>query len=229
MLAVALALIALALAGWLVSMRQAASPLPDDVSFDEDGFPDIDWEYWRSVNPDVIGWVTVPGTDIDQPIVQASTSDPTYYLHHDVYGKWSVYGCPYLDAECAEEGLDSDNAVVFGHHMNDGSMFADFAGYSDAGFAASHRKVLLQTPDSKRVLSVSFSRVIDAEKTVKRTSFADAADFADWYASELEAAAVTLTAEIPSQNTTFVTCSYSRFSNERTLVFASTATVRGAG
>ena len=52
----------------------------------EDGFPDIDWDWWKKENPDVIGWVTVPGTGIDLPICQARDEDPTFYLAHDAYG-----------------------------------------------------------------------------------------------------------------------------------------------
>lgn len=93
----------LALAGilgfTLYSMEQSGNPDPvpgKAVALDPYGFPEVDWDYWRSVNPDVIGWVTVPGTNIDSPIVQAHSDDPEYYLHHDVYRKYNVYGCPTL-------------------------------------------------------------------------------------------------------------------------------------
>lgn len=99
----------------------------------DDGFPVVDWEYWLSVNPDIAAWVSVPGTDIDYPVVQASAADPTFYLDHDVYRGWNPYGCPYLDAGCAERGIDSPLALMLAHHMNDGSMFSAFASYSDIG------------------------------------------------------------------------------------------------
>ena len=92
----------------------------------------------------MIGWVTVPGTNIDQPIVQAHADDPTYYLHHDIYKNYNIYGCPYLDSECEELGFESKNAVIFGHHMNDGSIFSAFAEYSDQEYAEEHQKILLQ-------------------------------------------------------------------------------------
>ena len=118
-------------AGLLVQSRSAATsfdPSPSlTVEDAEDGFPAVDWEYWQDVNPDVIGWVTVPGTPIDYPIVQAHADAPTWYLSHDVYGNWNIYGCPYLDADCEEEGFDSRVAYVFAHHMDDGSMFAPLA------------------------------------------------------------------------------------------------------
>ena len=59
-----------------------------------DGAPTVDWEFWLSVNPDIVAWVSVPGTDIDYPVVQASADDPTFYLDHDVYRGWKPTDAP---------------------------------------------------------------------------------------------------------------------------------------
>lgn len=134
---------AAALGLWLFSIHDRAadvdpSPILADASGSDaasDGAPTVDWEFWLSVNPDIVAWVSVPGTEIDYPVVQASADDPTFYLDHDVYRGWNPYGCPYLDAGCAGRGIDSPLALMFGHHMNDGSMFSAFANYSDRGFA----------------------------------------------------------------------------------------------
>lgn len=210
----------------LWSMEQAGNPSPggeaQEVSLDPYGFPEVDWEYWKSVNPDVIAWVTVPGTNIDSPIVQAHSDDPEYYLHHDVYGKYNVYGCPYLDAGCEAEGFKSYNSVVFGHHMNDQTVFSAFSKFTDKSFAQDNGKVLLQMPGEKHILSVKLADVINAANDKsKRTGFTDNADFAKWYGERVDAADMVLDAAVPSRNVTFVTCSYNRFKNERTLVFAS--------
>lgn len=219
----------LALAGilgfTLYSMEQSGNPDPvpgKAVSLDPYGFPEVDWEYWKSVNPDVIAWVTVPGTNIDSPIVQAHSDDPEYYLHHDVYGKYNVYGCPYLDAKCIDKGFESQNAVVFGHHMNDQTVFSAFSKFTDKSFAQDNSKVLLQMPGEKHILSVKLADVINAANDKsKRTEFTDDADFAKWYGERVDSADMVLDTAVPSRNVTFVTCSYNRFKNERTLVFAS--------
>ena len=104
---------AAALGLWLFSIHDRAadvdpSPISADASGSDaasDGAPTVDWEFWLSVNPDIVAWVSVPGTDIDYPVVQASADDPTFYLDHDVYRCWNPYGCPYLDAGCAGRGL----------------------------------------------------------------------------------------------------------------------------
>lgn len=188
----------------------------------DDGFPYVDWEYWRGVNPDVVGWITIPGTQIDFPIVQAPEWNPTYYLDHDVYREWNYVGCPYLDAECAQGGLmNSMNAVVFGHNMGWSSeMFADLANYSDESYATSHRQVFLQTPDTKRVYSVQAADVIPGWEAVKRVDFTDREDLFSWWGERYAASDMKLGKGAYAQSMlTLCTCSYNYWSSERTLVY----------
>ena len=111
---------AAAMFAFLLYCRQAAhtppSPdaIPESTVEDGDGFPAVDWDYWQDINPDVIGWVTIPGTTVDSPILQAHGDAPGYYLKHDVYGNYNPAGAIYLDADCEELGLSSRNAVILG-------------------------------------------------------------------------------------------------------------------
>lgn len=215
----------------------SVSPVPDAQAIEDaptadgSGFPDVDWEAWRAINPDVIGWITIPGTPVDYPIVQAPADDPTYYLKHDVYRKPNYMGCPYLDADCAEGGLlGSANAVVFGHNLGfgDTSMFNAVASYTDASFAQEHRRVLLQTPDGRREFEVQAADFIGGWEAQKRTRFDGEADFGQWYADRLTESDMRLTDEVvDSPIVTLCTCSYNRWAdNERTVVYAAPS---GAG
>ena len=188
----------------------------------DDGFPVVDWEYWLSVNPDIAAWVSVPGTDIDYPVVQASAADPTFYLDHDVYRGWNPYGCPYLDAGCAERGIDSPLALMLAHHMNDGSMFSAFASYSDIGFAEAHSEILLQTPEGKMRLSVIAADIVDSNTEYKRLDFAGTGDFDSWLGRLLAEADVVLDGDARAESVkAFCTCSYGRWNgHERTIVYA---------
>ena len=175
----------------------------------------------------MIGWITVPGTPIDYPIVQAQESDPDYYLKHDVYGDYNVYGCPYLDAGCRTGGLFASlNSVVFGHHMNDGSMFASVANYTDASFATDHAYILVQTPEEKRVYEVQAAEIIPGWEAAKRTDFKNTADFLAFYEERfalcgMKRAQDTRAVAETGHVLTLCTCSYNYWSqNERTLVYA---------
>ena len=93
----------------------------------------------------------MPGAGIDYPIVQAHEGDPDHYLRYDVYGGWNYHGVPYLHWKCADDGLlGAGNALVFGHHLNDGTMFSALACFSDAGYAEGHSPIILQTPRGRR-------------------------------------------------------------------------------
>lgn len=230
-LAAALALSLAAALAWVLACEERASPAPGGGSSTElaaadagDGFPEVDWDHWLSVNPDVVGWVTVPSTRISQPIVQAPASDPTYYLEHDVYRQYNPMGCPYLDAGC-EEGLSSTNAVVFGHHWSGGRVFSDFELYGRGSFAEENRLVLLQTPSEKRRLHVQAVEVTRGSAETKVTSFPDRGAFEAWWtvryaASQAKVAPDPEDAGFPERVVTFCTCSYAH-RNDRTLVYAS--------
>lgn len=220
-LAGALLLGAIGTGAFLLCQRHAATafdPAPMlGVQDADDGFPVVDWEYWQDVNPDVIGWVTMPGTSIDHPIVQAHADAPAWYLSHDVYGNWNIYGCPYLDEDCEEEGFDSRVAYVFAHHMDDGSMFAPLASLDlyECG------EVLLQTPDEKMRLQICAVDIVNAWSELKQVKFPSNAAFQEWIRETLGKSDTVL--EVPEDVESvkaFVTCSYNYWSNERTIVYA---------
>ena len=66
-------------------------------------------------NPDCIGWLTIEGTKIDYPVMYRP-GDKNYYLHRDFNGDYSANGCLFLAEECVPG--DSDNLIIYGHHMN---------------------------------------------------------------------------------------------------------------
>jgi sortase B len=235
---------ALALCFLAVSWRAASAPagspdllasLGDDGKVSNDAaFRQADWAAWQAENADVIGWITVPGTGIDQPVVRADASEPDFYLSHDVHRRANPWGAIYLDADCREGLLGSPNAVVCGHHMDDGTMFAPVARYGDSRFAREHSEVLLQTPGKQVRARVFAVEVVNASTEPKRTSFADADEQAAWLREVIGTADVVLPdaesllaalsegdqsdGEELLPTVTLCTCSYGRWENQRTLV-----------
>lgn len=214
--------IAVAIVVTLMYMDNQAnpSPVPNAPETYEDGFVEVDWEYWKGINPDIIGWVNVEGTQINYPIVAAHADDPNYYLKHDIYGKYNPYGVPYLDADC-EGNIDAQNAVIYGHHMNNDSMFSDFSNFKDPAYIEEHSPIYLQTPEKKMKLDVKYVDVINANQGGKYTKFADLTSFVAWYQDQLDKATLVVDKYAqPTHVINFCTCSYGTFKNERTLVCA---------
>ena len=72
-------------------------------------------------NPDCIGWITIEGTVIDYPVMY-HPGEKNYYLHRDFDGNYSAAGSLFISEICDPESCD--NLLIYGHHMNSGSMFA---------------------------------------------------------------------------------------------------------
>ena len=94
-------------------------------------------------NSDMIGWIQIEGTSIDYPGMQ-TPADPNYYLKHDFEKNYTDYGCPFMQADC-DALATSDNLIIYGHNMKDGSMFADLAKYGSKDFWQSHKTVWFDT------------------------------------------------------------------------------------
>lgn len=94
-------------------------------------------------NADMVGWIQIEGTNIDYPVMQTS-ADPNYYLKHDFEKNYTDYGCPFMQADC-DALARSDNLIIYGHNMKDGSMFADLAKYRSKDFWQTHKTVWLDT------------------------------------------------------------------------------------
>lgn len=104
-------------------------------------------------NPDTVGWLTVPGTSIDNSVVQYHNN--TYYLRRTERGADSQYGCYFADFECSVGGRDvlSPNTVIYGHSdlkdNKDGPKFSQLFRYTDQAFAQQNNVITLSTPEDK--------------------------------------------------------------------------------
>ena len=105
----------------------------------------------REANPDTIGWISIPGTEIDYPVMH-TPEDPDFYLNHGFDQEPSAGGMIYLDAgddcggrkvqEPAEaEAAKRTNLILYGHHMKNGTMFAGLEQYRSAEFFEEHRTI----------------------------------------------------------------------------------------
>lgn len=79
------------------------------------------------LNNDLVGWLRIDGTKLDNPVMQ-TPDRPNYYLDHDFYGNSSAWGAVYAREEC-DLKEPSDNITLYGHNMRDGSMFATLNDY----------------------------------------------------------------------------------------------------
>lgn len=144
----------------------------------------VDWEALKATNPDIVGWVYIPNTVINYPIVQASDND--YYLDHDFDGDegWlAEFGTIFLDYRNASNWNDSSN-FVYGHHLNDGSMFASIAEIDSQKRFEECRTVFLLTPQGNYKLRAYSLVHCDGTEEIVTTEFEDA-EAMDAYVQEM--------------------------------------------
>ena len=87
----------------------------------------ISLEALREENPDVVGWIFLPNTSINYPVVQGE--DNQHYLHYTWNNKKSVSGSIFLEATNAADFSDF-RSIVYGHNMADTSMFGSLHRYA---------------------------------------------------------------------------------------------------
>ena len=91
----------------------------------------------KAANPDVIGFLSIPGTGLHEPVVQ--TTDNVTYLTHAADGDADARGAIFADYRSPRYvGDSSRETLLHGHNMRDGSMFGVLASYGDADFWAAH-------------------------------------------------------------------------------------------
>jgi len=95
----------------------------------------IDLEALREVNPEVIGWIHIPDTAVDYPIMQGE--DNEYYLNNTWDGKPSSVGSIFMERKNSSDFSDY-NTILYGHHMKNGSMFATVKYYADQSYWSEH-------------------------------------------------------------------------------------------
>ncbi|MBR3133587.1 MAG: class B sortase [Clostridia bacterium] len=80
----------------------------------------IDFKYLKEMNSDTVGWIKVPNTDIEFPVVK--TDDNDYYLTHSFDKSYNSAGWIFADYRNRIDGTDK-NLIIYGHNRRDGSMF----------------------------------------------------------------------------------------------------------
>ena len=100
-----------------------------------DALRNMDFAALREANPDVLGWIMIPGTKISYPLVQGD--DNEYYLKRTWRGSYSSVGAIFMEQRCSAD-LSDFNTIIYGHHMNNGSMFGSLEKYRDPAYLAAH-------------------------------------------------------------------------------------------
>ena len=114
---------------------------------------DMDFAALQQENPDIYGWIYVPGTEIDYPLLQHPDNDE-YYLNHNVDGSAGYPGTIYTEPSVNSKDFSDFNTVIYGHNMKNGTMFATLHYYADKSFFDENRYVFIYTPEKNYAFEI---------------------------------------------------------------------------
>ena len=105
----------------------------------------------REQNPDVIGWIQIPDTNIDYPIMQRN--DNQYYMDHTFYGTENAAGAIFMEKQNQSDFSDLVT-FIYGHRMRDGSMFGNLKYYESVDYWKEHPEILVSTYEEELVYDI---------------------------------------------------------------------------
>lgn len=114
------------------------------------------YDEYANANPDYIGWLYLADTKIDGPVVQSELDGNGYweYLYKDFYGNDKFAGTLFMDRACSIQEPVTDNWLIYGHNMNDGSMFGTLKYYRDETFFQNHPTFTFVTRESVETFEI---------------------------------------------------------------------------
>lgn len=184
----------------------------------------VDWDALRAVNPDIVAWVYVPDSPINYPVVQGDDNEE--YLHKAFDGStgWlASAGTIFLDSTNSSDFSDR-NSALYGHHMNDGSMFASFSDWQNNDEFNAHRDIYVLTPQGNYRLKTFALVKTTGDDALVQTTFSSDESYQSYIQDKLDRSVTTQQGEVLSaadirQSMLFSTCEYSQ-ADGRAVLFA---------
>lgn len=160
--------------------------MPEESETEEKEPPEIpiDFESLTAQYPDIYAWITIPGTDIDYPIVQRE-GDNGYYLNHTIDGEKKTEGAIFTEDYNGKEFTDA-NTLIYGHNMKNGTMFRQLHKYEDRMFFEENREVIIYQPDQILHYQIFAAYVYDNRHLMMSFDFEDPQVFEDYIESIFE-------------------------------------------
>ena len=134
---------------------------------DEYPFISTDFANLLNENDKVKGWILVPDTNINYPVLQYSNN--SYYLTHNFYDQYTTAGWVFLDYR---NKLDRDtNTILYAHNRLDGSMFGTLKNTLDEEWHSNNKYIYFNTLNSMNTYEVFSVYTIDVKDFLGITNF----------------------------------------------------------
>lgn len=123
----------------------------------------VDFDYLQDINQDVVAWIYSEDTPINYPVVLSA--DNSDYLHRLLDGTYNAAGTLFMDFRNSGD-FSEENSIIYGHHMNNGSMFASLEMYRTQSYYDEHPVLYLLTPDADYKLELIAGKTVHADDQI---------------------------------------------------------------
>ena len=126
------------------------------ASRDEAGKKEVTSKYRElyQLNNDFVGWLTIDGTRVDYPVMQKK-DDESFYIDKNFYKEEAIGGSLFLSSS-SDIYLPTDNIIIYGHTMTDGTMFGDLKKYEDEDFYKEHKTIIFNSLKEDSVYEIAY-------------------------------------------------------------------------
>ncbi len=136
-------------------LRFVSSEIPDleegSAASGEGRSQRVAFDELRALNEDIIGWIEIPDTKINYPIVKGD--DDAYYLNHTFSGAVNSAGSIFLEVLNRSDFTDL-HTLIYGHNMKNGSMFGSLKEYKAPSYLVDHPRVYIDLEDGTHVYEI---------------------------------------------------------------------------
>lgn len=135
-----------------------------------DALRNMDFAALQEVNSEVQGWILIPFTQVSYPLVQGADND--YYLKHTWRKSYSAVGSIFMECENHSD-LNDFNTIIYGHRMNNGTMFASLKNYSKQSYWEAHPRIYIMNNAGMYTYEIFSAYEVGTTEDTYRLSFAD--------------------------------------------------------
>ena len=139
----------------------------------------IDFATLQAQNPDIYAWIKVPGTKVDYAVFRSNDKPEDFYLNHDINGKYKFAGSIYSQMLNSADFTDP-NTILYGHNMNNGSMFASLHKFRNADFFNENKYIYVYTPGHILTYTIYSAYRYDNRHILYSFDFSNQQVFADY-------------------------------------------------
>ncbi|WP_341322492.1 class B sortase [Solibacillus sp. FSL H8-0523] len=174
-------------------------------------------EQLQQQNDQIIGWLSLEGTRLDNPVLQADNND--YYLSHNYLDEKSRGGSIFVDYR--NQALQDKHTIFYGHVLRNGTMFGELANFAEQSYAEDHLVFYFEFAGKHYALQVFAAYETTTDHYYIETQFTDET-FTQFIQNIQSRSVISMPIDVTVQDkiVTFSTCTTSTNDKERFVVHA---------